>query len=848
MRFSKLPMAILTGIISLTALLTWTVECRAQGKQAILILRSNGADPKASGCDGTTEISFQLVSDVKLNSKDEVRLMSGFTADGPGASVGREAYEHSSKIKAKDLYMLKWGTDGVLYAWSVSNQTPVPVLPDNMKPQKNAAPDLSSFYGVTLTAEAKNGKDKRKISLGLREIWKVYFIPEGANVNDTLFTHAAEEKNVSIWEAFLRKTNNFRSSEANAKMRDALIECSQSDLTRFVDGDYNALAKARERVTRAQSIREDDASRQLAANIQREQQKVSDSRAKAELLIKAEKWDEAIGASEPIRKYLETWPDLNDMYKHALDQSYEIHLNAGSKAFLAGQLDVSLTECTTARSRLPNLEGAILCVCKARNEIALRDEKKSRNSKRPKEAKELLEAQLADADCKPDPRLVAELKVAKCEYAQQLYAEARQLLGVGLSAPRQAGTRRRGSVAGAAQPANSNINVKLITLANKADFRNAREKLMLASEMCADNDIHSLLATANRQLAGFCVAEAGKASQRNDNGTAYVYLQKAQGYTPEDGNISQNLERAKEKFQEQTRVNVGVTFDNRSGNGYAEGLLNELAADIESASTEAGLSQPAVVNREGTVASLRAIQAGRPLDSPTVIFFGELINAAVRIDRNPFTVSSAYSYPNPERQQWDRSIDVKNSELDNCKKQYGDAGCAGVKSERDRMRAYRDGLPRNLQTPYSYTQTDFKVQGSTRLSFRSTDSISRVTSTVETLAGDVAGQCSQRENVHDNDTRGASNVICQIDPEGNYLSVMFNTMKSQAHARAVQDLRNLPFSYFKRAQTSANKLQSVESYLRFLFLTSSKSGIEAEQAKAFLIAYDPELKTDGVMR
>ena len=77
---------------------------------------------------------------------------------------------------------------------------------------------------------------------------------------------------------------------------------------------------------------------------------------------------------------------------------------------------------------------------------------------------------------------------------------------------------------------------------------------------------------------------------------------------------------------------------------------------------------------------------------------------------------------------------------------------------------------------------------------------------------------------------------------------MFSKIRSEAHARAVETLRSLPSSYYRRAQSSANKQQAIESYLRFLFLTSNKSGSEAEQSKAFLVAYDPELNTDGVLR
>ena len=134
------------------------------------------------------------------------------------------------------------------------------------------------------------------------------------------------------------------------------------------------------------------------------------------------------------------------------------------------------------------------------------------------------------------------------------------------------------------------------------------------------------------------------------------------------------------------------------------------------------------------------------------------------------------------------------------------------------------------------------------MSFRATDSISHGTGAADTLSGEVGGQCQQKEGVHDNDTRGASNNTCPIEDEGTYLGQMFSKIRSEAHARAVETLRSLPSSYYRRAQSSANKQQAIESYLRFLFLTSNKSGSEAEQSKAFLVAYDPELTTDGVLR
>jgi hypothetical protein len=811
----------------------------AQGKQAVVVMRSG--EFMSGACEGAASLDHQILFDVKINNKDELRLLN-FPAWSSSTMVSRKSYEDSGKRKLRDLFALKWDAGGVLTAVSVSGQAPLPTVPDDTKPQKNIDQQLQSFYGVMLTGEVREGKLKRKVDLPLRSVWKVFFIAEGAPFNDSLFNHAADEASVALWETYLRKTNNYRSSEANTRMHEALTQCARADLKRFVDGDYAALATARDRITRTQSIKDDEVTRQLAADISRAQQEVESSRSKTEQLIKAEKWDDAINAAEPITKYLTTWPELKQLYDHALEQSHEVHLNAADKAWLAEQYETSLGECSIAWKRLPNSQRARACVCRARNEIAVRDSKKNRQLSKPKEAMELVQKQIADRDCSQDPRLAVELNGSKCEYAQQLYNQARQLLGVGSSlAPRPVGRRR--ALAAAAVG-----NVKMISMANKKDFRDAREKLIAANELCPEDPILALLSETNRRLSDFCKGEARQALARNDNGTAYVYLQKAQGYNPQDNEVAQLLSQARERFQEQTRVNVGVVFVNRSGNGYAEGLLNELAGTVESASTMAGLSQSTVLTREGAVASLRTLESGRALSALTVIFFGELTTAGARVDRNSYTVSSTFSYDNPERKRWDRMIDEKSDAYNSCKKQYGEAQCAGIAEERQRMRAYRNSLARLLEQGYSYQQTDFRLQGGTKMSFRSTDSISRATGTADTLSADVGAQCQQREGVHQNDTHGAGNNMCQISDEGTYLSQMFTKMQSDARPIAVRTLQSLPASYYNRAQSAANKQQAIESYLRYLFLTSDKTGAQADQARSYLVAYDPELSSDGILR
>ncbi len=850
-------------LLTLLGCLLAAVPTFAQGKQAIVILKTQGAGDQNSGCDGAAEVSYQTIYDFKLNNEDEVRLLNGLGAGSQTVGVSRKDYEASGKSRLRDLNALKWGADGVLYGISVAGQSPIPAVPDNMKPQKNADPSLSSFYSVMLSGEAREGKQKRRLSLSLREIWKIYFVPEGAAVNDALFRHATEEKSVALWEAYLKRTSNYRGGEANTLMRDALVACARNDLDGFAKGDYTALEKARLRAGRAQSVRDDDVTQQLTVSIRQAQEKVDRAREQVEQMIRTDRWDDAINAAAPIKVYLSTWPDLNKMYGHALRQSHEMHLFKGEGALRANQLEEARGSCTTAWQRLPDSAPALKCVCESRNQIALRDSRNYRQQKRPSEAKALLETQLADADCSKDERVSSALKEANCEYAQQLLAEARQLVAVGgiaagkgaqPTAGRRAGRGRAaaaGNAAAAPRPAavhtTTLITLKPVSAQNKKEFRDARAKLVLASQLCPDEAVRATLEAANRRLAEFCLEEARKAAQRGHSGTAYVYLQTAQEYTPGDGNVASALSQARDRFQQQTRVSIGVVLENSGGDRGGDQALNEIAAGIESVVNRAGLSQAVVLDRREAANALRAIQSDRELGGPTVIFSGDLIGAGVRRSSDPRLVRSSYSYSNPRWEAADRQHDAVNADYKRCVKQSGEAACGGLRERVASLRAYRDQFERRVTEYYNYRETLIRVEGGLRMSFRATDSVSRSTRAAQTLDASVSRQCVQREGTHPQDG-SARDAVCDIGDEQSYLFQMVEKIKGDAYTAAISQLASLPLSYHARARSAVNRQQGVEDYLRFLFLTQDKSGGEVQEAQRLLVAFDPELRTDGVLR
>lgn len=832
----------LIGLFSVISVFTFILEASAQGNQAIVIMRSGNAS--TTNCDGTAEMNYQIVSDIKLNTDGEIRLFNAAIGEGTSPdsmNVSRKSYEDAPKNKLVNLYALKW-QNNFLTALSASGQTPFLVLPENMKPQKNLDSKLSSFYSVMLAGESREGKQKRKISLALRDVWKIYFVQSGGNFDDVLFKHAVDEKSVVVWEAFLKKTSNYRQADANTNMRDVMITCARVSLDQFAKGDYKALEIARQRTERAQSVRGDDVTAKLLVEINQHKQRVNSIREQVSQLLAASRFDEAITAAEPIKIYLSNWNDLNTLYNEALKQSHEQHLAKGEQALQSNQLDAALKECEIAWSRLNDSTKARGCVCMSRNRIALRDSNNFRQRKQPKLAKELLEKQLADSDCSREEAVLKELTDAKREYSQQLFNEALQLTSGGGKAVVKPASKRKTTAA-------SNVGgLKTVVAQNKPAFREAREKLFLAEEMSPAENAKTLLGKVNQSLSGFCQTEARKALQRNDSGTAYVYLMSAQNYTPENNDVNTLLNQAREQFEEKTRVSIGVVFVNKAGYRNAESVLNNVSSEIESIATRVGLAQPVILDRSQSANAWRAIQGNANLPSPTAIFSGDLLGANVTVNAADRRVRSYYTEENPEWKQRDVQHDAISEQYKSCKKVSGEAACANLKSRRDELRRYRDSVEHYPKYYYDYSERHFKVSGSARLSFRYADSISRSVRAAETLTAAVADECVARNGVDERDRSARNNDCNQIQDESGYLDKLTNQLKADASSRAYTLLRDLPVSYLKRAKTAANRQQSVEDYLRFLFLTSEKTGDEALESKKFLLAFDPELKTDGVLR
>ena len=208
---------------------------------------------------------------------------------------------------------------------------------------------------------------------------------------------------------------------------------------------------------------------------------------------------------------------------------------------------------------------------------------------------------------------------------------------------------------------------------------------------------------------------------------------------------------------------------------------------------------------------------------------------------------SSFSYSNPRWEEADRVHDAANADYKKCVRQSGEANCTGLRDRVDSLRRYRDQISRNITENYTYRETLIRVEGGLRVAFRVSDSVSHSTGAAETFDAYVNQQCVQREGVNPRDY-SARDTRCDIGAEQAYFSQMVQKVKNDAYTVAIAQVQAVPGSYYTRARSARNRQQSVEDYVRFLFLVQDKNKSDVQDAQRVLVGFDPELTTDGVLR
>src|SRR5882757_5264260 len=99
---------ITVGFLLSISLSVFAGAVSAQGKQAILLMRSGNT---AAACEGTAEMNYRTVFELKLNNKDEIRMLTGAVSAGSSPDtmiVPRNVYEDAVKNKLTNAFELRW--------------------------------------------------------------------------------------------------------------------------------------------------------------------------------------------------------------------------------------------------------------------------------------------------------------------------------------------------------------------------------------------------------------------------------------------------------------------------------------------------------------------------------------------------------------------------------------------------------------------------------------------------------------------------------------------------------------------------------------------------------------------
>jgi tetratricopeptide (TPR) repeat protein len=504
-------------ILSLVSILLEMGVC-AQSKKAVVILKPTASTKEVLTCEGQTELKFHTLYNLKLNGEKHVRLAQNISAVSDTYPVSRDDYDRARSIELENLDKMEW-QEGLLYAASGTASLVICLPSDGQKkvrPDKKMPRLLREFYDISVEGESKEAGSKQKLRLPLGSIWKIYIINEADKPDEALFRHATEEASIGLWKEYLKITTTHRVDEAMTALCQSLINCVEAALKRFQEGKYAAIEVARKGANAAVSLCYKEHIQGLLQRIDEQENAVRTTIAKGITLSNEEKWDECWTTLGPVKKYADELPNLNETYNLCREHSHALHLAAGKQHLQAGRLEDAKKEFDIALLRIPDSSEAK----QGRREtvilITLRDSQQLRRQGRPGEARQLVKRVLSETEYTGESRLTEELRVASCEYSNQLYDQARRLV----TAPQGSGLR------------------SITNPSDKKPFKEAREKLIEATETCSTQQVSELLLSVNRRLSEYHLAQARRALARKASATAYLHSMAAQTFHPENDGVA----------------------------------------------------------------------------------------------------------------------------------------------------------------------------------------------------------------------------------------------------------------------------------------------------------------------
>src|SRR5216683_371751 len=391
---------------------------------SVVVLKTDIPAEISRVCQETIDSPFLAVRGLKINGKGEVKAVA-LTAEGRQPVLTRQEYEHARSINLKEFSQLEI-REGLLYGLTRTGETLL-LFPQDKKPDKNISVPLTEMYRVSLEGQivAAKAKDKRTLEFG--RVWKIFNLDQADPPEAALFQHAAQENKAAIWKGYIRNIREYKLAEALAGLRETLAQCVADSLQTFAQGNYASIKTAETAALEAKGIDDSEVTQALLTKVKEEQKHFQDLIALASSLVQSAKWDDALTALEPLKKYLTQTKELDAAHAAANNGSYDFHFQTAKDKLRGNNLAEALKEYEVALNRKPDSSEAQSGRTEALVGMTIADSRQLRQHKKPAEAREqILNTLSTERFLADDPRIAAELKLANCEFSAQLFSEAQK--------------------------------------------------------------------------------------------------------------------------------------------------------------------------------------------------------------------------------------------------------------------------------------------------------------------------------------------------------------------------------------------------------------------------------------
>lgn len=849
-------------------------------QDAVVVLKPNTR--VANPCVDKVELRWLVVRDPKIGGKGDVRLAGELGTPSPSTAVARDRFGRLRKVRMRDLGEIEV-RNGLLFASTGQGEKSL-LIPD-VEPAKSSAMSLGQYASMSLEGESRDGRSKQKQVIPLNTISRMFLLSGGTTVEEALFRHAQQEATVSTWTAYLEKVQNYRSGDASTEMAKASGGCLQRAVDQFRGGDFRAIEEAKKLATVIAGMpgaSQSDAEKPKA--LEQEEQQVRSQMEAGANLEKQQKWDEALTAWEPVQKYRKD-SSLNEFaasYDRALTSSHEQHFKAATalaqdQAANRAALKKAQDEFELALRRRPDSPAATQGRRDAIIRMAVIDGKQFRTAREPAKAREILLK--VSEEHGEDARLAGELKEASCEYGQQLFDQARNLVtaispaakaggATKSSAKAPAGKTGAAKAPGAAKKAppaivqdtaaGKPIIRSIQSVAEKRQFADAHGKLVLATQLCASEDKTQLQSAVNEKIADYHVGEAAKAGKNKYPATALLHLRAAQAYEPEREGLESLLATAREPVQQKAQIHAGVVI--KSPSRQCSDLAQQLETTIESAITGGGIANVQLLGRDEADGILRRLRSGGRAGLPPnyAILSGQLDVCGVSDNAVTKNVPSKYNVPNETYKQLQLQISDYDRQVDecvaNCRRTPGCVDrqqCLGLRNRRQQIKDQQSQQQPTNSLDYYYTERAISVSGQMHLTLTIDDAILEGTRRVGEPSASVNESCVERSNVKEEDSRkysGVADKACPGFDRATKTAQMSEKLLAETQQQAAAAFRGVAKGYLEKATKATNEDLALENYIAFALLSADKSAPDYQRALAAIQSRDADLKPEAALR